>query len=778
MRLSRHFFTKWLIVSLCLLAPASCAISRQQKRQLKEKVKSMFLHGYQSYMTHAYPADELMPLSCKGRWRSHGSGRGDIDDAMGNFSLTLVDTLDTLVLLDETEEFERVVKLVIASVRFEQDIVVSVFETNIRMVGGLLAAHVLAKELQRRRGEMMWYRSELLDLAQDLGYVLLKAFDSATGMPYPRINLKYGLDGLDHQKHTCAACAGTMLLEFAALSRLTGDPIFEEKSRLAMDYLWHKRHSSSSLMGHIIDVDSGDWIRRESGIGAGLDSYYEYVLKTYILLGDETYLHRFHRHYQGLLKYVMVNSRMQDVHMHQPQSTSKPYLDALTAFFPGLQVLYGDVELAKDSFRTLHKVVQRYNFLPEAFTPEPELRMYWAESYLRPEFIESTYFLYSATKDPFYLEVGENLVESLEIYSRVKCGYAALKDTNAGTHDDRMDSFFLSETLKYLYLLFSEPEELLVDLHDYIFTTEAHLLPVQLARQNVTFFPRQHLEVHTHSEEPSLSCPSSHLVVNFSSIWDEFIDISPLDSRDASAVPQCRHRPEMSQTAQQQRLQQRSVLASEINWENPEHVILLAEMGITVVKRDGTILISQDAAKAKHMGLAAEGMLFLQEIAQTFRQPSARELFFPPAAVRITSEQTGLDRILKAAPAQFGKQLGKDLTTLKGKLAYADPPSACTADGLTNIRGNIAVVSRGSCMFVEKARNVEGAGAVAMIVVDNKEGTSFQADVSAFAMSGDPGSNNTAVTIPALFLYDVEGKVLLDAFNRCDDLVVTMGPGQ
>jgi ER degradation enhancer, mannosidase alpha-like 3 len=147
----------------------------------------------------------------------------------------------------------------------------------------------------------------------------------------------------------------TLISEFAALSRLTGDPIFEEKSRQAMDYLWHKRHSSSSLMGHIIDVDSGDWIRRESGIGAGLDSYYEYVLKSYILLGDETYLHRFHRHYAALLKYVMKGSRMMDVHMHQPSSTSKPYLDALIAFFPGLQVLYGDVELAKDSFKARKK---------------------------------------------------------------------------------------------------------------------------------------------------------------------------------------------------------------------------------------------------------------------------------------------------------------------------------------------------------------------------------------------------------------------------------------
>lgn len=93
-------------------------------------------------------------------------------------------------------------------------------------------------------------------------------------------------------------------------------------------------------------------------------------------------------------------------------------------------------------------MVKRYNFLPEAFTPEPDLRIHWVESYLRPEFIESTYFLYSATKDPLYLDVGEQLVQSLETYSRVECGYAALKDTRSGLHDDRMDSYFLAETLK------------------------------------------------------------------------------------------------------------------------------------------------------------------------------------------------------------------------------------------------------------------------------------------------------------------------------------------
>ena len=89
----------------------------------------MFYHAYNAYMEKAFPADELMPLSCRGRFRGKEPNRGDIDDALGNFSLTLIDSLDTLVVLGDLDEFERGVKLVIDNVSFDQDVIVSVFET-------------------------------------------------------------------------------------------------------------------------------------------------------------------------------------------------------------------------------------------------------------------------------------------------------------------------------------------------------------------------------------------------------------------------------------------------------------------------------------------------------------------------------------------------------------------------------------------------------------------------------------------------------------------------
>ncbi|KAL4674196.1 hypothetical protein H8959_018130, partial [Pygathrix nigripes] len=200
---------------------------------LKEKnqVLEMFDHAYGNYMEHAYPADELMPLTCRGRVRGQEPSRGDVDDALGKFSLTLIDSLDTLVVLNKTKEFEDAVRKVLRDVNLDNDVVVSVFETNIRVLGGLLGGHSLAIMLKEKGEYMQWYNDELLQMAKQLGYKLLPAFNTTSGLPYPRINLKFGIRKPEArtgtETDTCTACAGTLILEFAALSRFTGATIFE-----------------------------------------------------------------------------------------------------------------------------------------------------------------------------------------------------------------------------------------------------------------------------------------------------------------------------------------------------------------------------------------------------------------------------------------------------------------------------------------------------------------------------------------------------------------------
>lgn len=92
----------------------------------------MFQHAYDSYLRFAYPYDELRPLSCDGV------------DTWGSYSLTLIDALDTLAIMGNSTEFRRVVDIVVKRQIFDTDVNVSVFETNIRIIGGLLSAHLLS----------------------------------------------------------------------------------------------------------------------------------------------------------------------------------------------------------------------------------------------------------------------------------------------------------------------------------------------------------------------------------------------------------------------------------------------------------------------------------------------------------------------------------------------------------------------------------------------------------------------------------------------------------
>lgn len=159
-----------IFILICIVLDAPVAGSSQadalitKRRELESRirqVRSMFRHAYDSYMNYAYPADELMPISCAGRIRGVTQSRGDIDDALGNFSLTLIDSLDTIFLMNDLDEFESAVRKVVSEVRFDTDVVVSVFEANIRVLGGLLSAHVAANTLKQRSADASYRVSTL-----------------------------------------------------------------------------------------------------------------------------------------------------------------------------------------------------------------------------------------------------------------------------------------------------------------------------------------------------------------------------------------------------------------------------------------------------------------------------------------------------------------------------------------------------------------------------------------------------------------------------------------
>jgi Glycosyl hydrolase family 47 len=192
---------------------------------------------------------------------------------------------------------------------FDVDSKVQVFETVIRGVGGLLSAHLFAVGELPIKGynpeylaegnetallfrEIIWpsgfvYNGQLLRLAHDLASRLLPAFWTPTGIPYPRVNLRHGIPFYpnsayhDRTRHsqcatsnkdtseiteTCSAGAGSLVLEFTALSRLTGDGRFEELGKRAFWAVWNRR-SSIGLIGNGLDPESGLWVGPVTGVG-------------------------------------------------------------------------------------------------------------------------------------------------------------------------------------------------------------------------------------------------------------------------------------------------------------------------------------------------------------------------------------------------------------------------------------------------------------------------------------------------------------------------------
>lgn len=133
-------------------------------------------------------------------------------------------------------------------------------------------------------------------------------------------------------------------------------------------------------------------------------------------------------------------------------------ISSLQAFWPGLQSLAGNVEVAINSFDALQKIWHKYEALPDMYSLSSKglFEVYGRDYPLRPEMIESAYCLYMATREPKYLEFGVKFFNALERKCKVACGYASIADLETGRLDDRMDSYFLAETLKYLYLLFDE----------------------------------------------------------------------------------------------------------------------------------------------------------------------------------------------------------------------------------------------------------------------------------------------------------------------------------
>eukprot|EP00041_Stephanoeca_diplocostata_P029574 m.878194 g.878194 ORF g.878194 m.878194 type:complete len:614 (-) comp23585_c0_seq24:2281-4122(-) len=482
-KLNAGAVSKWwnsliIVITFC----ASCGGTKKpicpaRRENLQELAKQMFDFSYSSYLEHAFPLDELDPIHCAGRSIDRQNPDNiNINDVLGNYSLTLIDSLDTLAIMGNASEFARAVRLVVQHVSFDQDAIVQVFEVTIRAMGGLLSAHLIAKN--RDFGvHVEDYDDELLWLARDLGGRLLPAFDnSPTGIPHPRVHLQTGVPPRG-RTDTCTSGAGSLVLEFGVLSRLTGDAVFESVARRAVRALWRRRDPVTKLFGSTIDVHTGQWLDTTSGAGAGTDSFFEYMFKAYVLFGDVQYYEMFHESVEAMGTTMWVGNPpvFANVNMHTGNVTNY-WMDSLQAYAPGTLGAAGYISVAISHHAIYYSIWRRFHAMPERFNwvhKTPDVAFYP----LRPEFAEATYTLYRITRDPFYVDAGRHMLCDLHHYTKAKCGYGTVHSVLNMELEDRMESFFLSETLKYLYLLFAEDHTLhnsTMDA-DHVFTTEGHI---------------------------------------------------------------------------------------------------------------------------------------------------------------------------------------------------------------------------------------------------------------------------------------------------------------
>merc|ERR1719468_281804 len=366
---------------------------------------------------------------------------------------------------------------------------VSVFETNIRYVGGLLSAYALT-------GDEV-FREKATHVAEKLR----PAFNSPTGIPYALTNMRTGNSknyGWASGGSSILSEFGTLHMEFAYLSDITGDPAYKNLvERVRTVVLESSR--PRKLYPNYLNPKTGKWGQQHTSMGALGDSFYEYLLKEWLRSGKEDTVAKGMFDQAAIdIENEMVKTSVSGLTYFAEQKYGRleHKMDHLACFGGGMYGLAAHeerdensnrwMEIAKGITNTCHESYDRTDTKlgPEAFrfTEAVEARAMKAnERYyiLRPETIESYFIMWRLTHDQKYRDWGWEAVQALEKHCKSPGGYSGLKNVYQGNalKDDVQQSFFLAETLKYLYLLFSDDD--LISLDEWVFNTEAHPLPIR-----------------------------------------------------------------------------------------------------------------------------------------------------------------------------------------------------------------------------------------------------------------------------------------------------------
>ena len=346
---------------------------------------------------------------------------------------------------------------------------ISVFETTIRNLGGLLSAYDLSRD------------KVFLRKADDLGMRLQQAFKSRTGIPYSEVELFDGGRAYNtgwHSNYAILSEIGTLQIEFRYLAKVTGKNEYATDVMRALDQLL-KLNAESGLYPTFISNKQQEpkFGNEDISLGAMGDSFYEYLLKIWLQTGkkETKYRRRYDESVNGImdklihmsrpsyLTYVAEMKRGRVVHKMDHLSCFLGGNLALGAYThpDGLESLEAQRQL-KTGKQLAYTCYQMYARSKSGLAPEyvnfenarDDFKKGNAPYYiLRPETAETFYILYHLTKDPVYREWGWEIFQAIEEHCKTDSGYAAIQNVDTMKKNNRMESFFLAETLKYLFLL-------------------------------------------------------------------------------------------------------------------------------------------------------------------------------------------------------------------------------------------------------------------------------------------------------------------------------------
>jgi mannosyl-oligosaccharide alpha-1,2-mannosidase len=422
-----------------------------------EAVRAEFLHAWNGYKRAAWGRDEVRPVS--------GTAH-DFFIPGYSFGLSIVEALDTLYVMGLDDDLARSMGWILKNLNFDVYGEVQMFETNIRMVGGLLAGYYATGE------------KRLLDLAHDLGDRLLPCFTkSPSGAPYRYVNLRTG--AVRDPKMNLAEI-GTNVLEFGDLSRLTGDPKYLNASLHAYEAVIAKR-SQLNLLATYFDVEKGEFTSPEDvAPNEPADSFYEYLWGGWQMLGLQQCRDWYRMLTDAILAYSVDRANGQLWFATVDYRTGEKIdhtQSELAAFYAELVAKGGDRQVGSDYYDAFTTVLRRYEIIPEGF----DYRTLGATddgrgNALRPEYANAACDLWFLTHDQKYRDTAWSYFTAMRDHCRVANGYTVVKDvtTRPMTLGDSTPGYAFAENFKYLYLMFATTPRF--DPSTYYMNTEGKLL--------------------------------------------------------------------------------------------------------------------------------------------------------------------------------------------------------------------------------------------------------------------------------------------------------------